>query len=140
MTSSQLVLLFTRDGDFARLVYETLFPADSVLLIARDVRSGLQIVYERGRELDLAVMDLVDDGCRGRTLLSAVHTCYERLPIVVTTSDGAEDACFLAYANGARSCLKKPLSPVGFAQAISDVTDCAPPLSVDYEPNEINIV
>ena len=84
-------------------------------------------------------MDL-DDGCRGRTLLSAVHTCYERLPIVVTTSDGAEDACFLAYANGARSCLKKPLSPVGFAQAISDVTDCAPPLSVDYEPNEINIV
>ena len=139
MTSSPLVLLFTRDGDFARLVYETLFPADSVLLIARDVRSGLQIVYERGRELDLAVMDL-DDGCRGRTLLSAVHTCYERLPIVVTTSEGAEDTCFLAYANGARSCLKKPLSPMSFAQAISDVTDCAPPLSVDYEPNEINIV
>ena len=140
MTSSPLVLLFTRDGDFARLVYETLFPGDSVLFIARDVRSGLQIVYERGRELDLAVMDLVDDGCRGRTLLSAVHTCYERLPIVVTISEGAEDACFLAYANGARSCLKKPLSPVSFAQAIYDVTDCAPPLSVDYEPNEINIV
>ena len=139
MTSSPLVLLFTRDGDFARLVYETLFPADSVLLIAHDVWSGLQIVYERGRELDLAVMDL-DDGCRGRTLLSAVHTCYERLPIVVTTSEGAEDTCFLAYANGARSCLKKPLSPVSFAQAISDVTDCASALSVDYEPNEINIV
>jgi DNA-binding NarL/FixJ family response regulator len=66
-----------------------------------------------------------DNGCRGMTLLSAVHTCYERLPIVVTTSDDAEHACFLAYANGARTCLKKPLSPVSFANAIADVTDCA---------------
>jgi DNA-binding NtrC family response regulator len=139
MTSSPLVLLFTRDDDFARLVCEALFRTDAVLLIARDVRAGLQIVHERGRELDLAVMDF-DDSCRGRTLLSAVHTCYERLPIVVTTSEGAEDTCFLAYANGARSCLKRPLSSVGFAQAISDVTDYAPSLSVDYEPNEINIV
>src|SRR6266480_3580464 len=121
MTSSPLVLLFTRDGDFTRLVYETLFPAGSVLLIARDVHSGLQIVYERGRELDLAVMDF-DDGCRGRTLLSAVHTCYERLPIVVTTSEDAEHARFLAYANGARTCLKKPLSAAGIAKAIADVT------------------
>ncbi len=67
-----------------------------------------------------------DDGCRGRTLLSAVHTCNERLPIVVATSEDAEHACFLAYANAARTCLKKPLSPVGFAEAIADPpTDCA---------------
>jgi DNA-binding NarL/FixJ family response regulator len=63
-----------------------------------------------------------DDGCRGRTLLSAVHNCYERLPIVVTTSEKAEHACFLAYANGARTCLKKPLSAAGFAEAIAGVT------------------
>ena len=88
---------------------------------ARDVRDGLQIVWQRGRELDSALMDF-DDGCRGRTLLSAVHNCYERLPIVVTTSEKAEHACFLAYANGARTCLKKPLSAAGFAKAIADVT------------------
>jgi len=56
------------------------------------------------------------------TLLSAVHTCYEQLPVVVTTSENAERACFLAYANGARTCLKKPLSAAGFAKAIANVT------------------
>src|SRR6266404_2884009 len=118
---SPLILLFTRDGDFARLVCETLFRTDAVVLIARDVRDGLQIVHQRGRELDFAVMDF-DDGSRGRTLLSAVHTCYEQLPIVVTTSEDAEHACSLAYANGARTCLKKPLSAAGFAKVIADVT------------------
>ena len=91
---------------------------------ARDVRDGLQIVWQRGRELDFALMDF-DDGCRGRTLLSAVHNCYERLPIVVTTSEKAEHASFLAYANGARTCLKKPLSVEVLAKAIADVTDSA---------------
>ena len=81
-----------------------------------------------------------DDSSRGRTLLSAIHTCYERLPILVTSSEDSDHASFLAYANGARNYLKKPVWPVSLAQAISDVTDCAPPLSVDYEPNEINIL
>jgi DNA-binding NarL/FixJ family response regulator len=80
-----------------------------------------------------------DDGCRGRTLLSAVHNCYERLPIVVTTSEKAEHACFLAYANGARTCLKKPLSAASFAEAIADVTNGAAS-SASRGPNEIEIL
>jgi DNA-binding NtrC family response regulator len=118
---SPLILLFTRDGDFAQSVREALSQTHAVMLIARDVRDGLQIVCQRGRELDSALMDF-DDGCRGMTLLSAVHTCYEQLPIVVTTSEDAKHACSLAYANGARVCLKKPLSAAGFAKAIADVT------------------
>src|SRR6266404_8993689 len=118
---SPLILLFTRNGDFAQSVSDALFGTGATVLIARDVRDGLQIVWHRGRELDSALMDF-DDGCRGRTLLSAVHNCYERLPIVVTTSEKAEHACFLAYANGARTCLKKPLSAAGFAEAIAGVT------------------
>jgi hypothetical protein len=97
---------------------------------ARDVRDGLQIVWQRGRELDLALMDF-EDACRGRILLSAVHNCYERLPIVVTTSEEAEHAISLAYANGARTCLKKPLSVAGLAKVIADVTDCASSTSRD---------
>jgi len=118
---SPLILLFTRDGEFAQSIHEALFETGAIVLIARDVRDGLQIVCQRGRELDSALMDF-DDGCRGMTLLSAVHTCYEQLPVVVTTSENAERACFLAYANGARTCLKKPLSAAGFAKAIADVT------------------
>jgi DNA-binding NtrC family response regulator len=135
---SPLILLFTRDGGFAQSVRDALFETDATVLIARDVRDGLQIVWHRGRELDSALMDF-DDGCRGRTLLSAVHHCYERLPIVVTTSEKAEHACFLAYANGARTCLKKPLSAANFAKAIADVTDCAAS-SASRVPNEIEIL
>ena len=119
-----LILLFTRDGDFAQSVREAVSETGATVLVARDVRDGLQIVWQRGRELDFALMDF-DDGCRGRTLLSAVHNCYERLPIVVTTSEKAEHASFLAYANGARTCLKKPLSVTALAKAIADVTDSA---------------
>ena len=118
---SPLILLFTRDGDFAQSVREAVSDTGATVLIARDVREGLQIVLQRGRELDSALMDF-DDGCRGRTLLSAVHNCYEQLPIVVTTSEEAEHAISLAYANGARTCLKKPLSAAGFAEAIAGVT------------------
>jgi DNA-binding NtrC family response regulator len=118
---SPLILLFTRDVAFAQSVGEALFETGAVVLMARDVRDGLQIVCQRGGELDFAVMDF-DDGCRGMTLLSAVHTCYEQLPIVVTTPEKAEHASFLAYANGARTCLKKPLSAASFAKAIADVT------------------
>src|SRR6266496_2925184 len=73
---SPLILLFTRDGGFAQSVRDALFETDATVLIARDVRDGLQIVWQRGRELDSALMDF-DDGCRGRTLLSAVHNCYD---------------------------------------------------------------
>jgi CheY-like chemotaxis protein len=118
---SPLILLFTRDGDFAQSVGEALFGTGAIVLIARDVRDALQIVCQRGRELDSAVMDF-DDGCRGMTLLSAVHTCYGRLPILVTTSEDGEHTSSLAYANGARTCLKKPLSAANFAKAIADVT------------------
>jgi DNA-binding NtrC family response regulator len=119
-----LILLFTRDRDFARSVREAVSETGATVPVARDVRDGLQIVWQCGRELDFALMDF-DDGCRGRTLLSAVHNCYERLPVVVTTSEKAEHACFLAYANGARTCLKKPLSVAVLAKAIADLTDSA---------------
>ena len=118
---SPLILLFTRDGDFAQSVCEAVSGTGTVVLIARDIRDGLQIVCQRGRELDFALMDF-DDGSHGMTLLSAVHTCYEQLPILVTTSEDAEHTSSLAYANGARTYLKKPLSAAGFAKVISHVT------------------
>lgn len=118
---SPVILLFMRDGDFGHSVREVLVGTGAVVLMAREVRDALQIVCQRGRELDCVLLDF-DEGCRGMTLLSAVHTCYERLPIVVTTPEDAEHARSLAYANGARACLKRPLLAVGFAQAIADAT------------------
>ena len=116
----RLVLLFTRDRAFDQLVSEALFGAGAIVLIARSVADALQIVCQRGRELAFALMDF-DGGCRGMTLLSAVHTCHQQLPVLVTTSEDTEHATAVAYANGARVCLNKPLSAALLANAISEV-------------------
>ena len=44
-----LILLFTRDAEFAQSVGEALFETGAMVLMARDVRDGLQIVCQRGR-------------------------------------------------------------------------------------------
>ena len=58
-----LILLFTRDRDFALSVREAVSETGATVLVARDVRDGLQIVWQRGSELDFALMDF-DDGCQ----------------------------------------------------------------------------
>jgi DNA-binding response OmpR family regulator len=115
----RLVLLYTRDHNFDEVLIEALLGKGAVVLIARTVGDALQIVCRRGRELDLAILDF-NEGCRGMTLLSAIHTCHEKLPTLVVTSKDLEVAGALAYANGARVCLNKPVPPARLANAISD--------------------
>jgi len=55
------------------------------------------------------------------TLLSAFYGCYETLPILVVTSEESEPANAIAYANGARICLSKPLPPGLLASVIVDL-------------------
>jgi len=116
----RLVLLYTRDSNFDRLLTEALVGTGVIVLVARGVADALQIVCRRGRELDLVVMDF-NDGCRGMTLLSAIHTCYQTLPTLVITAKDLEHANGVAYANGARACLSKPLPAVRLANAIADL-------------------
>jgi DNA-binding response OmpR family regulator len=117
----RLVLLYTRDPSFDQVLAEALFGMGTIVLIARSVSDALQVVSKRGSELDFAVMDF-DGRCRGMTLLSAVHTCHEQLPILVTTSEDAEHLTAVAHANGARVCLNKPIPAATFANVISDLT------------------
>jgi DNA-binding NtrC family response regulator len=117
-----LILLFTRDCDFAQSVHDALSGTGAIVLLAQDVRSALQIVCQRGRDLNLALMDF-DNGCRGMTLLSALHTCHERLPVVVMTSTDTEHATAVAYANGARSCLPRSLPAGTLAHTIAELNE-----------------
>jgi DNA-binding response OmpR family regulator len=114
------ILLYTRDPHFDCLLAEALSGSDAVVRTARTVADALRIVCQHGRNLDFALMDF-DGGCRGMTLLSAVHTCYDQLPILVTTSNDAEHANAVAYANGARRCLPKPHHASKLAAAIADL-------------------
>ena len=113
-------LLFTRDADFARSAREALLGTGAIALLAQDVSHALQIVCQRGRELDFALMDF-DAGCRGMTLISAVYACDPQLPILVTTANDTEHATAIAYADGARACFNKPLRAATLARAIADL-------------------
>ena len=114
------VFLYTRDREFGQLLEEVLSGTGAIVFVARTVTDALQIVCQRGRELAFALMDF-DGGCQGMTLLKAVHTCYEQLPIFVTTSEDAVHATAIAYANGARSCFTKPRHASVLTAAIGDL-------------------
>ena len=127
---ARLVLLYTRDEDFKTVVRQALWDTGTVLLIAQTAEEALQIVCRRKRELDVAIMAFNED-CRGITLLGAIHGCCEQLPtLVVVVDKDSEQARALAYANGARFCLSKPVSPVQLANAIADLEPAAPQLAV----------
>ena len=87
----RLILLFTPDRTFDQLVREAFLGAGAIVVIARNVADALQIVCQRGRGLGFTLLDF-DGDCHGMTLLSAVNTCFEQLPILATTSKDSEHA------------------------------------------------
>ena len=117
---ARAALLYTCDVDVESVVRRALFGTDTTLLLARTVGDALEIVCRRGRELDLAIMTFSED-CHGMTLLSAIHGCYEQLPTIVVVEKDSEHASALAYVNGARICLSKPVSLVELSNAIADL-------------------
>jgi len=118
----RLVLLYTHDRNFDRVLSDALFGTDAIVLIARSVSDALQVISSRGRELDFAILDF-NDGCRGMTLLSAINTCHQQLPTLVVTSKDAEHGSAVAYANGARACLTKPVLAAELADTIGKASE-----------------
>jgi DNA-binding NtrC family response regulator len=116
----RFVLLYAPDHHFDPVLSEALRGSQAVLLSARSVSAALQIICRRGRELDLAILDF-SEGCRGMTLLSAIQTCFEDLPVLVTICEETEHVTAVAYANGARVCLNRSLPSSQLANTISDV-------------------
>ena len=114
---SDFVLVLTHDHELEK---ESTIAAAAIgarLLVAQTVSEALQIVCERGRELQLVVTDF-DNGLRGITLLSALSMLRKQLPIVAVTSTDRDDAAALAYANGAAACLTKPINAAEIEIAI----------------------
>ena len=126
---ARLALLYTRDDDLQQVVRQALWDTGTILLIAHTVEEALQIVCRRERELDVAIMAFNED-CRGITLLGAIRGCCHHLPTIVVVDKDSEQARALAYANGARSCLSKPVLAVELANAIADLQLATPQLAV----------
>ena len=118
MMKPRLVLLYTRDRNFDRVLKEALLGTRAVVLIARNLDALRKIIFRRGRELDLAILDF-NQGFRGMTVLNAVNGCYDKLPTLAVSSKGEGRAGALAFARNARVCLSKPFSSAILAKAIA---------------------
>ena len=114
----RLVLLYTRDRNFDRVLKEALLGTRAVVLIARSLDTVRKIVFRRGGELDLAILDF-NQGFRGMTVVKTLNRRYEKLPTLGMRSQGEHRAGARAFANSPRVCLSKPFSSAKLAKAIA---------------------
>jgi DNA-binding NtrC family response regulator len=104
-----LVLLFTGDLNFQKLLTEALITEDLNVFTTRSVNHALQTVWARCEDLKFVVIDF-DDACHRMTLLRAINSCHRELPIIVVTSSDLDHTAPLAYVNGAAVCFAKPIT------------------------------
>ena len=116
----RLVLLYSRDRNFDRVLKEALLGTLAAVLIARSLDAVRKIVCRRGSELDLAVLDF-NRGFRGVTVLNSLNGCYDKRPTLVVNSEGEDRAGTLTFAKSARVCLSKPFSSAILAKAIANL-------------------
>jgi CheY-like chemotaxis protein len=109
ITKSNHVLLLTRDIELEQKSAIAAAATDTRLIVARTVGVALEIIYQRGRDLDLVVIDF-DNGTRGTALLSALSTPRADLPIVALTSTAQDHSTALANADGSACCLSQPIN------------------------------
>lgn len=106
---SDLVLLLTRDVELEQQLAMTVAASGARLIVARTVGVALEIIYQRGCEVGLVVIDF-DNGTRGMALLSVLKTSRADLPIVGLTSTDRDHLTVLARADGAACYLTKPIN------------------------------
>jgi ActR/RegA family two-component response regulator len=104
-----LVLLFTPDPNFQKLLAAALLTEDLSVLVTRSVNHALQTVCARSEDLKFVVIDF-DDGYHGMTLLRAINACHRELPIIVVTSGDLDHTAAFAYVNCAAVCFAKPIT------------------------------
>ena len=104
-----LVLLFTPDPNFQKLLAKALLTEDLNVLVTRSVNHALQTVCARSEDLKFVVIDF-DDGYHGMTLLRAINACHRELPIIVVTSSDLDHTAAFAYVNCAAVCFAKPIT------------------------------
>lgn len=100
-----VMLLLTSDNELEELVADALSETGGISHLTRDAGDALETICGVN-DLDLAIIDF-EHGTHGMTLLSAISTLREDLPVIVISRDDEEHVEALAYANGATACLSK---------------------------------
>ena len=107
-----VMLLLTNDNELEESVADALSEVGGISHLAHDAGDALETICGVD-DLDLAIIDF-EHGPHGMTLLSAISTLREDLPVIVITRDDEKHVEALAYANGATACFSK--------QAVGDAT------------------
>jgi CheY-like chemotaxis protein len=112
-----VMLLLTNDNELEQLVANALLEIGAISHLTRDALETICGVDD----LDLAIIDF-EHGPHGMTLLSAISTLREHLPVIVITRDDEEHVEALAYANGATACFSKQAVATQLANAIRELS------------------
>ena len=128
-TKSRNILLLTSDPEFEKIMQKALHGEGTTILLSHSITDALQTVCSRGRELDIAVIDFTE-GCHGMTLLRALKACRVDLPIIVVTSSDFYHAAELAYANGVKGCLAKPVDETELKLVVEELQSLKPLLNL----------
>jgi CheY-like chemotaxis protein len=122
-----VMLLLTNDSELEDAVAEALLELGGVSHLTRNASDALETVCGV-HDLDVAVIDF-EHGPHGMTLLNAITTLREDLPVIVITRDDKKHVEALAYANGATACFPKPISMTHLASAIRELQRLKPELA-----------
>jgi CheY-like chemotaxis protein len=116
-----VIVLLTNDNGLEDLVADALSEIGGISHLTCDAGDALEIICGV-HDLDLAVIDF-EHGPHGMTLLSAISTLREDLPVIVITRDDEEHVEALAYANGATACFPKQAVATQLANAIRELSE-----------------
>jgi DNA-binding NtrC family response regulator len=119
-----VILLLTSDDGLEDLVADALSEIGGVSHLTRDAGDALETM-SGVQDLDVAVIDF-EHGPHGMTLLSAISTLREDLPVIAITRDDEEHVEALAYANGATACFSKQALATQLANTIRELSKPRP--------------
>ena len=115
-----VMLLLTNDNELEELVADALSEIGGISHLTRDAGDALETICGVN-DLDLAIIDF-EHGPHGMTLLSAISTLREDMPVIVITRDDEQHVAALAYANGATACFSKQAVATQLANAIRELS------------------
>ena len=120
------MLLLTNDNELEESVANALSEIGAISHLTRAAGEALETICGVD-DIDIAIIDF-EHGPHGMTLLSAISTLREDLPVIVITRDDEEHVEALAYANGATACFSKQAVAVRLATAICKLRRLSPEL------------
>ena len=116
-----IMLLLTNDNELEGSVADALSEIGAISHLTRDAGEALEIICG-ANDLDFAVIDF-EHGPHGMTLLSALSTLRENLPVIAITRDDGKHVEALAYANGATACVSKRTVATQLKNTLRQVCD-----------------